>query len=120
MVVEAVRNAVMGWAERVLDIWFKDSLLLPLAKGLLRANADKIDSVLSMFADGEGNVDIDSMLSQYEAMIPEQGYHIELSKLIGDNFLTRSIGIKVLERSDIKELKELLKDDNRIRGTIKG
>lgn len=100
-------EAVMKWADGLIDAWFP-LYLRPTIKVMLKANQHKLSSVIDLFTDANGNILINELIDEYMNLIPEDGLMLNAMELFGDNIVTRNISIKVLERSDIRELKQLL------------
>lgn len=109
MEITQLQRVLVNWASNIADVWFANTpMLRPIAKTLIQANAYRIEEVAKMFTDKDGNVLVDELLDQYEQAIPVDGLRIDFRSILGDNIITRNITIKVLERSDIHELKRLL------------
>jgi hypothetical protein len=104
---ENMIEAVMKWADGLIDAWFP-LYLRPTIKVMLKANQHKLSSVIDLFTDANGNILINELIDEYMNLIPEDGLMLNAMELFGDNIVTRNISIKVLERSDIRELKQLL------------
>lgn len=104
---ENVIEAVMKWADGLIDAWFP-LYLRPTIKVMLKANQHKLSSVIDLFTDANGNILINELIEEYINLIPEDGLMLNAMELFGDNIVTRNISIKVLERSDIRELKQML------------
>lgn len=120
MKISEIKTIITGWSNEIIDVWFggsgiTNSLIKPAAKIAVKNYISKSDEFLKMFADEAGNIQIDELLEQYmlEA-IPEKGLVIDPSEIAGANFLTKNISPKLLERSDIQKLKELLKYGSQI------
>ena len=102
-----VVTGIMEWAEGLVDAWFP-VYLRPAVKTALKANQHRVSSVIDVFTDAEGNILINDLIDEYIKLIPEEGYQLSAIDMFGDNMITRNITIKVLERSDLQSLKNLL------------
>lgn len=100
-------SGIMEWAEGLVDAWFP-VYLRPAVKTALKANQHRVSSVVDVFTDANGNVLINDLIDEYINLIPEEGYQLSAVEIFGDNMITRNISIKVLERSDLHSLKNLL------------
>lgn len=109
MEIAQLQRVLVRWASNIAEVWFSNSpMLLPLAKTLIQANAYRVEEIAKMFTDKDGNVLVNELLDNYEQTIPADGLRIDFRSILGDNIITRNITIKVLERSDISELRRLL------------
>jgi len=117
MKLKEAKVAFQTWAEDIIDVWFGsgnmvDSLAKPAIKTILKNNIDKADDVLKLFINKQGELDIEGLLDQYmKDSIPKEGIVINPKDLFGDNFVTRMISPKLLERSDIIKLKSLINNE---------
>jgi len=115
MKLPEAKLAFQKWAEDVIDIWFGsgnfvDSLAKPAIKTVLKNNIDKMDNILNLFVNKDGDFDIEGLLDQYmKDSIPKEGIVLDPKTLFGDNFITRMVSPKLLEQSDILKLKTLIK-----------
>jgi hypothetical protein len=104
---ENVVEAVMKWSDGLIDAWFP-LYLRPTIKTMLKANQHKLFGIIDLFTDANGNILINELIEEYINLIPEDGLMLNAMELFGDNIVTRNISIKVLERSDMRDLKQLL------------
>lgn len=97
-------NSVMG----LIDTYFSGNALNEkfvnsTLKIILKQNLYKIDSILSLFTDQNGDINTDEIVMEYSKMIDENGIVFDLKKYI-DNDLIKTIvpdKILILKREDI-------------------
>lgn len=104
-----LESALTTWASNIIDVWFADNALLaPVFKTIIKANMYRIRDLVQLVTDSDGNILIDELLDNYEQYIPAEGLRLDAKKLLGDNMITRNISIKILERGDIQQLKQII------------
>lgn len=97
-------NSVMG----LIDTYFSGNALNEkfvnsTLKLILKQNLYKIDSILSLFTDQNGEINTDDIVAEYSKMIDENGIVFDLKKYI-DNDLIKTIvpdKVLILKREDI-------------------
>lgn len=97
-------NSVMG----LIDTYFSgnslnEKFVNSTLKIILKQNLYKIDSILSLFTDQNGDINTDEIVMEYSKMIDENGIVFDLKKYI-DNDLVKTIvpdKILILKREDI-------------------
>lgn len=97
-------NSVMG----LIDTYFSgnalnEKFINSTLKIILKQNLYKIDSILSLFTDQNGDINTDEIVMEYSKMIDENGIVFDLKKYI-DNDLVKTIvpdKILILKREDI-------------------
>lgn len=97
-------NSVMG----LIDTYFSGNALNEkfvnsTLKLILKQNLYKIDSILSLFTDQNGEINTDEIVAEYSKMIDENGIVFDLKKYI-DNDLIKTIvpdKVLILKREDI-------------------
>jgi hypothetical protein len=72
-------------------------------KIILKQNLYKVDSVLNLFSDKDGNINIDEIVNEYSNMIDENGLIFDLKNYIDDDLIKSFIPDKILviKREDI-------------------
>ena len=97
-------NSVMG----LIDTYFSgnalnEKFINSTLKIILKQNLYKIDSILSLFTDQNGEINTDEIVTEYSKMIDENGIVFDLKKYI-DNDLIKTIvpdKVLILKREDI-------------------
>ena len=117
MTAVQVKSTLKTWANDIAGIWFSPDtfagkMLLPAIQEAIEINVEKLEPLLSIYTDVEGNISVDKLIERYIKVVPEEGLTLRASDFLGDNFLTRSISAKILERSDLVKLKNLLTNGN--------
>lgn len=97
-------KAVMGMIDtyfcgNALDEKFINSTL----KILVKQNAYKIDSVLELFADKDGEINATEIVAEYANMLDEKGYIFDIKQYVDNDMIKSLIPDKVLvvKREDI-------------------
>lgn len=75
-------------------------------KIILKQNIYKVDSILTLFADKDGDIDITNVVEEYSKMIGDQGIVFDLKQYVDNDFAKSLIPDKVLiiKREDIAKL----------------
>lgn len=72
---EQLKPILRDFLKGMCNEWFEDrNLLKTLGNALIEANVNKYDNILSMFENDEGDIDVNSILSNMEPI------QIDLSK----------------------------------------
>lgn len=75
-------------------------------KIILKQNIYKIDDILTLFADKDGDIDVANVVEEYSKMIGDQGIVFDLKQYVNNDFAKSLIPDKVLiiKREDIAKL----------------
>jgi hypothetical protein len=75
-------------------------------KIILKQNIYKVDGILALFADKDGDIDIINVVEEYSKMIGDQGIVFDLKQYVDNDFAKSLIPDKVLiiKREDIAKL----------------
>ena len=75
-------------------------------KIILKQNIYKVDGILALFADKDGDIDIINVVEEYSKMIGDQGIVFDLKQYVDNDFAKSLIPDKVLiiKREDIDKL----------------
>ena len=100
-------KAVMG----MIDTYFSESTLNEkfinsTLKILVKQNLYKLDSVLELFTDKDGEVNVTEIVAEYANMIDENGYIFDLKNFVDNDTIKCFIPDKVLviKRDDILKI----------------
>ena len=98
-------------AMELIDTYFgantmQEKFINATLKIILKQNIYKVDSMLALFADKDGDIDFHEMVSEYANMIDENGVTFDLKKFVDDETLKKLIPNKILiiKREDIINL----------------
>lgn len=82
-----------------------DKLTNSTLKAILKANMTKMDGVLELFTDKDGNIDAESIISCYAEQIGD-GLELDLKQYIKSDFICSLLPNKVLiiSRDDIMKI----------------
>jgi len=97
-------KAVMG----MIDTYFcsnalNEKFINSTLKILVKQNAYKIDSVLELFADKDGEINATEIVAEYANMLDEKGYIFDLKQYVDNDMVKALIPDKILiiKREDI-------------------
>ena len=97
-------KAVMG----MIDTYFcsnalNEKFINSTLKILVKQNAYKIDSVLELFADKDGEINATEIVAEYANMLDEKGYIFDIKQYVENDMIKSLIPDKVLvvKREDI-------------------
>ena len=100
-------NSVLG----LIDTYFSGNTLNEkfvnsTLKILLKQNLYKIDSVLTLFSDQNGDINVDDIILEYSKMIDENGIVFDLKNYINNDLIKNFVPDKILiiKREDILNL----------------
>ena len=100
-------NAVLN----LIDTYFNgkdmsERFINSTLKIILKQNLYRADSVLSLFADKDGNINTDEIVEEYSKMIGESGYIFDIKEYISNETVRNMIPNKVLviKQEDILNL----------------
>ena len=87
------------FGENIMSEKFVNSTL----KLILKQQINKVDSLLALFADENGEINMDDVILEYAQIIDEEGYVFDLKKFIENETIKSFIPDKVLiiKRDDI-------------------
>ena len=97
-------KTVMG----MVDTYFSGStinekFINSTLKILIKQNAYKVDSVLGLFADKDGEINATEIVAEYANMLDEKGYIFDIKQYVDNDMVKSLIPDKVLvvKREDI-------------------
>lgn len=75
-------------------------------KIILKQNISKIDNILELFSDKDGDIDTNEIMNEYAKMIDDSGFIFDLKNYINNDMVKNLIPDKVLviKREDILNL----------------
>lgn len=75
-------------------------------KIILKQNISKIDNILQLFSDKNGEIDVNEIMNEYANMIDDSGFIFDLKNYINNDMVKNFIPDKVLviKREDILNL----------------
>lgn len=75
-------------------------------KLILKQNLYKVDSILNLFADKNGDINLQDIVDEYSKMIGEEGLVFDIKQYINNDFAKSLIPDKILiiKRADICKL----------------
>lgn len=108
-----LKGIVEEWCHKIIDTWFGgkgigDTLVKPIAKHMVKHHMDKLDEYIDIFVDKDGHIKIHDILNEYHDCIPHDGLKLDPTEIFGNNFIAKHMDIKILEKSDIQELRRML------------
>lgn len=80
MKIQEFKTVVSDFLKGMIEQWFPDKVLVRgLALTLIDANVNKFDNLISLFADENGDIDMDALIKNM-GDAAEQGYQIDLQQ----------------------------------------
>jgi hypothetical protein len=111
MVISEVKMRIKNTLDSLVETYFNgdniaDRLLNSTLKIIVKQNVCKLDDVLILFADKEGEIDLDMLVHEYAEMIPEEGVIFDIKEYVSSDFIKNMLPDKVLliKREDIMSL----------------
>lgn len=100
-------NSVLG----LIDTYFgantmQEKFINATLKIILKQNIHKVDPMLNLFADKDGEINFQEIINEYAKMIDENGYIFDLKDYVNDETVKKLIPNKILviKREDILNL----------------
>ena len=100
-------NSVMN----MIDTYFgantlSEKFINSTLKIILKQNIYKIEPMLNLFADKNGDIDVDTIIMEYSQMIDESGFIFDLKDYIDNDIVKSFIPDKslIIKREDILNL----------------
>ena len=91
----------------MINVYFNDNTLVDkitnsTLKAMLKANMTKIDGVLEMFADKDGNIDAEGIIESYAEQLTN-GLEIDIKKYIKSDFICNLLPNKsiIIKKDDV-------------------
>lgn len=111
MKIGEVKMKISNVIINLIDTYFPSSainekFINSTLKIILKQNLYKIDSVLSLFADKNGDIDMNEIVNEYSKMIGEDGIIFDLKTYINNDIAKSLIPDKILviKQEDILQL----------------
>lgn len=100
-------------AERLINAYFGENNVVEkiansTLKVMLKQNIGKIDSMLEMFTDENGDVDADTIIETYAEQITEAGVPFDIRDYVKNDVVRGFLPNKslIIKKSDIMRIKE--------------
>lgn len=111
MKISEVKLRLSSSVMKLIDVYFSgntfnEKMINSTLKIILKQNLYKIDSMLKLFSDKDGDINVDEIISEYSNIIDENGLVFDLKEYINDDILKSFIPDKILiiKREDILNL----------------
>lgn len=111
MNIQEVKLKLVTSIGKLVDTYFGGSsltekMLNATLKILIKQNAYKVDNMLKLFADQDGNINPQEVLMEYANQIDNNGIVIDIKQFINDETLKQFIPNKVLilKKEDVMNL----------------
>ena len=111
MNISELKMRLLNKANSLIDIYFNnqgltEKFINSTLKIIMKQNIHKIDNIFELFADKDGNVDLNMLVNEYAKMIPENGITFDLKEHIDNELIRNMIPDKVLiiKRDDIMSI----------------
>lgn len=95
----------------IIDTYFSgngmsEKFINSTLKILLKQNLYKVDNILEMFADQNGDINVDEIISEYSKIIDDNGFTIDIKQYVQSDMIKSFMPNKILviKRDDILNL----------------
>lgn len=106
-----VKLKLVNSVNNLIDTYFgmptvNEKMINATLKILVKQNAYKVDEVLKMFTDKDGEINPSDILVEYANLIGEEGFVIDIKQYINNDLIKQLLPNKilVLKREDILNL----------------
>ena len=104
MKIEELKTNFVTKSDNLLNAWFdtptlSDNIFKGIGKTIIQSNINKYDNVINLFADENGDLNIDQLIENVISKLPEK-MEIDIQKMIGIPFNK----ILLISRQDIVNL----------------
>lgn len=107
MKANELKTKLQKSGEDLINVYFNDNTLVDkitnsTLKAMLKANITKIDGVLEMFADKDGNIDAEGIIESYAEQLTN-GLEIDIKKYIKSSFICDLLPNKsvIIKKDDV-------------------
>lgn len=111
MKVSEVKMRLHNKINSLIDIYFNnpglsEKFINSTLKIIVKQNIGKLDTVFNLFADKEGEIDLNMMIDEYTKMIPETGIVFDIKNFIDNDLVKSMIPDKalIIKREDITSI----------------
>jgi hypothetical protein len=111
MNISEVKLRIVNTLNSLIDTYFRTDILNErfinsTLKIIVKQNISKLDDVLILFSDKDGEIDLNMMVDEYANMFSENGILFDIRKYINNDFIRNMIPDKVLiiKKEDIMSL----------------
>ena len=111
MNISELKMRLLNKANSLIDVYFNsqgltEKFIKSTLKIIMKQNIHKIDNIFELFADKDGNIDLNMLVNEYAKMIPENGITFDLKEHIDNDLIKNMIPDKVLiiKREDIMSI----------------
>jgi hypothetical protein len=111
MKIGEVKLRISNTAMELIDVYFNNNTLNEkfinsTLKIILKQNLYKLDSILGLFADKNGEINIDEVINEYANMMTDEGIIFDLKSYVDNDIIKSFIPDKILviKREDILNL----------------
>ena len=111
MKVGEIKIRISNTAIDLIDTYFgantmQEKFINATLKIILKQNLYKVDPMLNLFADKDGDINFQEIVTEYSNMISEDGFIFDLKQYVDDETIKKLIPNKILviKREDIVNL----------------
>ena len=104
MTIQELKSNILTKSDYLLNDWFdqntlSDNIFKGIGKTIIQSNINKYDNVINLFADENGDLNIDMLIENIISQFPDK-FEIDIQKMIGIPFNK----ILLISRQDIVNL----------------
>jgi hypothetical protein len=111
MKTSEVKMRLLNKANSLIDTYFNQNNLTEkfinsTLKIIMKQNIHKIDDIFELFADKDGEIDLNMVVHEYTNMIPENGIIFDIKEFVNNELVKGMLPDKVLliKREDISSI----------------
>lgn len=111
MKVSEVKIKLLNKANSLIDVYFNenhlsDKFINSTLKIIMKQNIHKIDDVFNLFADKDGEIDLNMVINEYTNMIPDAGIVFDLKEFVNNDLVKNMLPDKILliKKEDIMSI----------------
>jgi hypothetical protein len=111
MNISELKMRLLNKANSLIDVYFSNNGLTEkfinsTLKILLKQNLYKVDNILEMFADQNGDINVDEIINEYSKIIDDNGFTVDIKQYVQSDMIKSFMPNKILviKRDDILNL----------------
>jgi hypothetical protein len=111
MNISELKIKLLNKANALIDVYFSEyglteKFINSTLKIIMKQNIHKIDNIFELFADKNGDIDLNMLINEYSKMIPDEGIVFDIKEHINNELIKNMIPNKVLiiKKEDIMSI----------------
>lgn len=111
MKTNELKLRVLTEANSLIDVYFGedtfiDRMVNTTMKILIEQNKNKLDDIMKMFENSEGEIDAETIVNKYAEQFAHDGVHFDIKKFIKNDFMRNMLPDKylIINKEDILKI----------------